>query len=78
MRMVKVRELDTTMIMNQDVSTNKGMLLLAKGEELTLPVIARLTSFAKTVGIPEPLNVLAPAIDLRVAEMQSRPKKPLF
>jgi hypothetical protein len=39
------------------------MLLLAKGEELTLPVIARLTSFAKTVGIPQPLNVLAPSSD---------------
>jgi FixJ family two-component response regulator len=62
-RMVKVQDLDTTMIMNQDVYTTKGMLLLAKGEELTLPVIARLTSFAKTVGIPQPLNVLAPSSD---------------
>lgn len=62
-RMVKVQDLDTTMIMNQDVHTNKGMLLLAKGEELTLPMIARLTSFAKTVGVPQPLSVLAPASD---------------
>jgi FixJ family two-component response regulator len=62
-RMVKVQDLDTTMIMNQDVLTNKGMLLLAKGEELTLPMIARLSSFAKTVGVPQPLNVLAPTSD---------------
>jgi CheY-like chemotaxis protein len=75
-RMVKVRELDTTMVMNQDVYTNKGMLLLAKGEELTLPLIARLTSFAKTVGIPQPLNVLAPAFDFAGAEAPSRPRKP--
>jgi hypothetical protein len=62
-RMVKVQDLDTTMIMNQDVYTNKGMLLLDKGEELTLPMIARLSSFAKTVGVPQPLNVLVPTSD---------------
>jgi FixJ family two-component response regulator len=62
-RMVNVQDLDTTMIMNQDVFTSKGMLLLAKGEELTLPMIARLSSFAKTVGIQQPLNVLAPTSD---------------
>jgi hypothetical protein len=39
------------------------MLLLDKGEELTLPMIARLSSFAKTVGVPQPLNVLVPTSD---------------
>ena len=58
-RRLKVNELDTGMIVDQDVHTANGVLLLTKGEELTLPVIARLKSFAKTVGIQQHLRVLA-------------------
>jgi hypothetical protein len=56
--MLRVNELDTAMIVNQDVHTNSGVLLLPKGDELTAPMIERLRSFAKTVGIPQPLNAL--------------------
>jgi hypothetical protein len=59
-RLLNVTELHTTMIMNQDVLTSHGVLLLAKGEELTLPLIARLQNFAKTWGIPQPLRVRVP------------------
>ena len=58
--MLKVNELDTTMIANQDICTNKGVLLLPKGEGLTTPMIERLLGFAKTVGIPQPISMLIP------------------
>jgi len=56
--MVRVNELNTSMIANQDICTSKGVLLLPKGEELTTPMIERLRGFSRTVGIPQPLSVL--------------------
>ena len=56
--MLRVNELNTSMIANQDICTSKGVLLLARGEELTMPMIERLRGFARTVGIPQPLSVL--------------------
>jgi response regulator RpfG family c-di-GMP phosphodiesterase len=62
-RQLKVNELDAGMIIDQDVHTLSGVLLLTRGQELTLPVIARLKSFDKTVGIHQPLSVLAARMD---------------
>jgi FixJ family two-component response regulator len=61
-RSLNLSELRASMIMNQDVVTDNGVLLLAKGEELTLPLIARLQNFAKTWGIPQPLSVRLPRV----------------
>jgi ActR/RegA family two-component response regulator len=55
-----VSELNTTMVANQDICTRNGVLLLTKGEELTLPMIERLRGFATTIGIPQPISVLIP------------------
>lgn len=59
-RMLRVNELNTTMVANQDICTNKGVLLLPQGEGLTMPMIERLRGFARTVGIPQPISVLIP------------------
>ena len=56
--MLRVNELNTTMVANQDISTGQGVLLLPKGEGLTMPMIERLRGFARTVGIPQPISVL--------------------
>ena len=48
------------MVTNQDIRTNSGVLLLPKGEDLTLPMIEKLRGFARSVGIPEPISVLVP------------------
>ena len=58
--MLRVSELNTTMIANQDICTSNGVLLLPKGEDLTVPMIEKLRGFARTVGIPQPLSVLVP------------------
>jgi ActR/RegA family two-component response regulator len=58
--MIRVSELNTSMIANQDICANNGVLLLPKGEDLTMPMIEKLRGFAKTVGIPQPLSVLVP------------------
>lgn len=58
--MLRVSELSATMIANQDIRTNTGVLLLRKGEDLTMPMIEKLRGFAKTLGIPQPLSMLVP------------------
>lgn len=59
-RMVVLDELEADMVIDQDVHAKNGMLLLAKGHQVTFTVLARLKSFAQTVGIIEPFSVLAP------------------
>ena len=59
-QMLRVGELNTTMVANQDICTTNGVLLLPKGEDLTMPMIEKLRGFARTVGIPQPLSVLVP------------------
>lgn len=59
-QMLRVSELNTTMVANQDICTTNGVLLLPKGEDLTMPMIEKLRGFARTVGIPQPLSVLVP------------------
>ena len=58
--MLPVSELSATMVANQDIRTNNAVLLVAKGEELTMPMIEKLRAFAKSVGIPQPLSLLVP------------------
>ena len=58
LRLVSLTQLRTKMIMLEDVRGRNGLLLLAKGQEVTDSAIARLKSFAQTVGIVEPLRVV--------------------
>ncbi len=58
-REVWVRDLAAGMIVDQDVIANNGLLLLARGQEVTRPVIARLESFRDTHGVVEPFRVHA-------------------
>ncbi len=58
--LLRVSELSAAMVANQDIYTNNGVLLLRKGEDLTMPMIEKLRGFARTIGIPQPLSVLLP------------------
>ncbi len=57
-RVLKSTELCAAMIVDQDVRAKNGLLLLAKGQEVTLSVLGRLKSFAARIGITEPIRVL--------------------
>ena len=59
LRLVNLAQLRTKMIVHADVRAGNGLLLLAKDQEVTETAIARLRSFAQTVGIVEPLQVIA-------------------
>ncbi len=65
---VRVHELDTSMVLDQDVYARNGMLLVARGHEVTVPVILRLRGFSKGAGVVEPIRVsIAGAADERAA-----------
>ncbi|MBA7623183.1 MAG: response regulator [Calditrichaeota bacterium] len=54
---VTVAELDTWMILNEDVRAGSGMLIASKGQEITSTVLGRLRNFAKNIGVEEPILV---------------------
>lgn len=55
--MVKVEELNTLMILEEDVRDRKGLLLVSKGQKVNLPVIVRLRNYSQGVGVVEPFRV---------------------
>lgn len=62
-RSVRVRELSIGMVINEDVWTKDGALLVAKGQEVTYPVLQRLHNFARGMGVVEPIRVFVPRLE---------------
>jgi hypothetical protein len=46
------------MILDQDIVSDKGMPLLAKGQEITMTLLVRLQHFSRHTAIREPIRVL--------------------
>jgi response regulator RpfG family c-di-GMP phosphodiesterase len=59
-KVIPLRDLRDSMILDDDVFTTGGTLLIAKGQEVTPLIIKRLHNFAETAGVKEPLQVLVP------------------
>ena len=60
MREISVRELQNGMIIDDDIWTKEGQLVISRGQEVGSMLLSRLKSFADTRGIQEPIRVLAP------------------
>jgi len=59
-RVLHVDQLRIKMITDADVFSKGGLLLLAKGQEITASAILRLHNFASTIGVQEPISVIVP------------------
>jgi CheY-like chemotaxis protein len=59
-RSLRVRELQPRMILDEDVKTIDGTLVLQAGHELSAIVIERLRQFASSRGLAEPIQVRVP------------------
>lgn len=59
-----VAALDVGMILEQDVRSLRGQLLITKGQEVTFPVLERLRHWAQGSGIEEPVRVRIPCRSL--------------
>jgi hypothetical protein len=59
-RWLTLAQLKSGMITHAGVHSKTGLLLLAKGQEITDSAIARLSSFASLFGVVEPISVTVP------------------
>ncbi|RME98915.1 MAG: response regulator [Chloroflexi bacterium] len=57
-KMLRVKQLKTGMVADNDIRAQNGLLLVPKGQEITYPVLERLRNFARQIGIVEPMRVL--------------------
>ena len=56
---VTVRELRPGMVLDEDVRARNGVLLVARGQELTSALIERALNFHRLLGLNEPIRVFA-------------------
>jgi hypothetical protein len=58
----RISELATGMLLQEEIRTNIGMLLVGRGQEVTDPLIVRLNNFHQRRAIPDKVLVLSPCI----------------
>jgi response regulator RpfG family c-di-GMP phosphodiesterase len=69
---VEVRELPLSevqlgMVFAEDVvSTRSGMILIARGQEVTASLVERIRNFSSTIGVREPVRLLVPPAEAAV------------
>lgn len=61
LKAVRVSDLARGMILQEQIRTNVGMLLLGRGQEMTHPLIVRLSHVHQRRAIPEKVLVLSPS-----------------
>ncbi len=62
-RWLKLSQMKPGMIVGAGIYSQTGLLLLAKGQEITDSAMARLNSFASLFGVIEPISVIVPYVD---------------
>lgn len=60
LRDVSAGELKVGMLLAEDVVTNRDLLIISKGQEVTVPIILRLRNFVSNAAVREPIKVLIP------------------
>lgn len=68
---LNVHELKPGMLLDEPVYSDRNVLLLSKGQEITLPLIMRLINFAETKIISENLRVSVPSNKFQVERVQN-------
>jgi hypothetical protein len=59
-REVAVSELEAHMILDENILSAKGQLLISKGRELNAVALKRLKHFCRNSGVNEPIRVFVP------------------
>lgn len=59
-RAVRVIDLRARMVLEEDVVTSRGQVLVSRGHELSSAVVERITKFAAASGVREPVRVRIP------------------
>lgn len=70
LRTVRVDQMQTGMLLAEDVQSLKGTLLVAQGQEVTPVLLTRLRTYAGISGVQEPIKVLVPPEEERGEQEQ--------
>lgn len=70
-RLLRLDQLRPGMVITADLYSKTGLLLLAKGHEITESALARLDSFSSLFGIAEPISVSVPGTSEQVLNAES-------
>lgn len=62
LRSVRIGDLAAGMVLQEDVRTDIGLLIVVRGQEITYPLIARLSNFHKQKAISDKVLVLCPCL----------------
>jgi hypothetical protein len=71
LRTVRITDLATGMILQEEIRTSVGMLLVGRGQEVTYPLIVRLKNFSHRKAIPDKVLVLCPSLKTKTSESSS-------
>jgi response regulator RpfG family c-di-GMP phosphodiesterase len=55
---VMLREVKPGMVFAEDVKTMRGLLLIARGQEVTIGLMERIMNFSSSLGVKEPVRIL--------------------
>ncbi|MBV5317973.1 MAG: response regulator [Desulfobulbaceae bacterium] len=61
---IHCKDLNNQMIIDEDIYTTKGLLVVTKGQSVTFPLLSGLLNFSHSVGIKEPFAVLTPLLSI--------------
>jgi hypothetical protein len=64
-----LRDMKAGMFFGEDVKSAKGLLLIARGQEVTPSLLERIRNFSSELGIREPIRMIEP---LRAAKLSLR------
>ena len=67
---LNVNDLTVGMVLDQDVFSHSGALLLVKGQEITEAVLPRIYNFQKYMGILQPIKILIPPDNEALLKLQ--------
>lgn len=70
-RLLRLDQLRPGMVITEDLYSKTGLLLLAKGHEITESALARLDSFSSLFGIAEPISVTIPGTPEQAVNAES-------
>ena len=69
----RILELDCNMILQEDVRTTNGLLIVAKGQQITYPLLVRLRNFWERKAIGSTVMVRVPQAQIELKTDKTRP-----
>lgn len=72
-RTCRIADLDCNMVLQEDVRTNNGLLIVAKGQQITYPLLVRLRNFWERRAIAGTVMVRMPEAHVEVKSEAARP-----